>query len=188
MKEIKNAEGSKNFKYYDDDVFIVGKSNPENDDYDELIFARKDVKYATNPSFIKRICPFSFYKSNVKNVTIPSNVEEIGLKAFYECEKQKIIKIPKDSKLRSIGKLAFSGGYIYEIFIPASFVELKDGCLTNLGYDINISENKSFKYCNDIKDLFIIGKTDPNNDEFDMIVYINENCETLSFPIKKIAP
>lgn len=59
-------EGNEHFKYYDD-VFIVGKSNPENDDYDELIYARKDIKNAIIPSFIKRICPYSFYKSHVKN-------------------------------------------------------------------------------------------------------------------------
>ena len=39
--------------FYYDNKFIIGKSDPKSDVFDVLIFARRDIKEALIPSFIK---------------------------------------------------------------------------------------------------------------------------------------
>lgn len=79
-----------------DDKFIIGKTSIEQDNYDVLVFCNRDVEIAKIPNFI----------------------EIIGSYAFNECFKLQKVEIQNDSKLRIIGKHAFSFASIENISIP----------------------------------------------------------------------
>ncbi|KAK8880602.1 hypothetical protein M9Y10_003282 [Tritrichomonas musculus] len=159
--DVKN----KVFKYFEDKI-IVGKSNPESDDYDDLIFARKDISKLTIPAYVKRITPYSFRKC--KNLSIDfeekSQLQIIESKAFYKCS-------------------------IESLTIPASVVSIKDGAFefadkfVEMNVDINNSQYKK-------QDGLIIGKTDPKSDEYDVLIFANKNIEKVEVPstIKRIWP
>lgn len=54
---------NKNYINYGD-LFILGKSSPENESYDVLVFAIRDIEYAKIPDFIRIIGPYSFQDCN----------------------------------------------------------------------------------------------------------------------------
>lgn len=70
--------------------FILGKSNPESKDYDLLVFARRDIEFASIPSYIK----------------------QIDSCAFSDCSNLRRVEIPTNSELRIIGEQAFSNSSI----------------------------------------------------------------------------
>ena len=77
--------GNNDHYIYFDDKYLLGKSSPESDAFDVLLFARRDIEFAYIPSFIKRIGPYSFEK----------------------CKSLNIVEISSDSKLEIIDKYAF---------------------------------------------------------------------------------
>ena len=70
-----------NFFTYYDDQFILGKTDPKSDEFDVLLFARRDIKVANIPSFIKRIGPCAFGKCR--------KLEEVNFFPDSELEKNK---------------------------------------------------------------------------------------------------
>ena len=54
----------------------------------------KKLKYLKLPKTIKRIGCKSFYKTSIKNLTIPKGVELIGEGAFNTCNYINVIKMP----------------------------------------------------------------------------------------------
>lgn len=132
----------KNIDFYDN-KFLIGKSNLENEKFDVLLFARRDIINATIPSFIKIIKPLAFNNcaqlkkvvfsndseiefiessafsnSSLESISFPSNLKHIGSYSFYDCKKLKEVKFSKDSKLYSIGTCAFANSSLEEIQIP----------------------------------------------------------------------
>lgn len=65
--------------------FLLGKSTNNSEDYDVLLFARRDIVEAAIPSFIKKIALYSFEK----------------------CRALRKVIFTEDSKLLSIGHHAF---------------------------------------------------------------------------------
>ena len=160
--DVKN----KVFKYFEDKI-IIGKSNPESDDYDDLIFVRKDITKLTIPAFVKRITPYS----------------------FCNCKNLDSIEFEENSKLQIIESRAFFLCSIESLTIPASVVSIKEGAfeyadkLVEVNVDINNSQYKK-------QDGLIIGKTDPKNDDYDVLIFANKNIEKAEIPstIKRIWP
>lgn len=107
-----------NFIYLNNE-FIIGKSIPQNDAYDILYFAKRDIKKAIIPAYIKKIASYAFYNcQKLTNVEIPNNSELqiIDEGAFY-CSSIESISIPPHVK--SICDYAFSNcKYLKKIEIP----------------------------------------------------------------------
>ncbi|KAK8897379.1 hypothetical protein M9Y10_015325 [Tritrichomonas musculus] len=92
-----------------DDKIIVGKSSLEKSNYDELVFARRNIKKVVIPSFIERISPY----------------------AFYCCKQLCHVEIPTNSKLQSIGALAFSFSSVKKIIVPSRVSKIEKSAFSN---------------------------------------------------------
>lgn len=150
LAQISIDSNNQNFSYYED-TFLIGKEDLNSENFDVLLFARRDLTEAIIPSFIKRIAPyafesckklkcvsfskdtqlktidkFAFFKSNLEIISIPSCVKRIGESAFSQCYKLKKVVFQNDSKLKSIGKDAFSFSSINRISIPSGIVRIND--------------------------------------------------------------
>ena len=120
-----------NISFFDDN-FLIGKSNVKNDFFDVLILARRDIKSAKIPEFVRVIGPYAFEnctcletiefsdnsnleiiehnafsKSSIQAISIPNTVTKIGDNCFSECKNLKKIEFSSNSKLESIGRNAF---------------------------------------------------------------------------------
>ena len=74
---------------------------------------------------ITKIPDQAFYGSDIKSITIPSNIKEIGERAFESCTSLKSISIP--NSVREIGWRAFCDCYnLTHINIPDSVTEIGD--------------------------------------------------------------
>ena len=87
---------------------INGKTDVESNEYDALVFVRRDSIKITIPSFIKGIESYSFSDSSIEEISIPSHVTQICECAFSYCEQLQCIEIPSNSELQIIEKYAFS--------------------------------------------------------------------------------
>jgi hypothetical protein len=61
-------------------------------------------------------------------IIIPSSVEVLGEKCFYECRSLSLVTFESGSRLSRIEKLAFYRTGLIEIIIPSSVEVLGDGC------------------------------------------------------------
>lgn len=213
LNEIKIIPSKqKNISLYND--LLVKKSSQTNDNYDILIIAKRNIKNAIIPSFIKRISSNAFYKclnldtiefsedselksidshafaqSSIQNIIIPSKTEKIGEYSFNLCKKLQKFETSIDSKLKTIDSFAFSDSSIESFSIPSSVIDIKNGCfvktpkLTKL--NIFRKEEKNFSlYDNN----FIIGKSSPEQNNFDVIIVAKRNIKNVVIPsfIKQI--
>ena len=164
------------FKYIDDSL-IIGKSNKNNENYDILCFARRDIEQVIIPSYIKRISSYafdcckrlkniefsenseletigeySFCNSAIENISIPSSLKRIERNAFENCKELIQISFSENSELRSIGEYALTNSSIKDINIPSKVELLKEGWCCNTPNLINVilsPKNKQFSkiYC-----------------------------------------
>ena len=162
---------NKYFKYADKNrQIIVGRTNLVHENYEDLVFASRNIKHAKIPKYVKRIKPF----------------------AFESCSCLEEIEIPKDSELRFIGKFAFFNTYFNKIFIPSKVDELQDGWCAATGClsKVEISPmNKFFKPANECNQI-IVGKTKNESKCFDDLVFANRNICAVKIPkyIQNIRP
>mgnify|MGYP001125455193 CR=1 FL=1 len=132
---------------------IIGKST-ENDsnEFDAIIFARRDIN----------------------NIVIPSFIRYIGKNSFSDCSDLQKIEFTVDSKLLSIEKSAFSFSFLRDISIPESVENLEESWCKDLSYltNVNLSpKNKNFKYLDDDHKI-ILSKSDKNEDIYKIIYRI----------------
>ncbi|KAK8852946.1 hypothetical protein M9Y10_017942 [Tritrichomonas musculus] len=130
---------------FKDDKYLLGKSDSKSDEFDILLFARRDIKDISIPSNVKIIKPFSFQFSVLKEIFIPSSVTKICENAFSCCRSLKKVSIPTNSNLKTIGKKSFSYLNIEEISIPASVTEICEdafqGCKYLIKVEIPVNSN-----------------------------------------------
>lgn len=93
--EINIDPNNHNFLFYDN-KFLIGKSNQENENFDQLLFSRRDIENSIIPNFIRVIGPY----------------------AFNKCERLKHFEFPNDSRLEIIDKYSFAFSTINSIKIP----------------------------------------------------------------------
>lgn len=173
LNEIIVSPSNSHFIYQDNQL-LFGKTNSFNDNYDVLIFSRRDIEEVTIPSNIRVIAAYSlaervlksikfsdqsslslinanaFRESLIERITIPSHVTEIGSLAFSNCNKLKIIEFQKNSELKTIGRCAFRNSLISSFVIPASVSRIGDEAFVEI-YDsliIEISENSQLQKIN----------------------------------------
>lgn len=166
---------------------VVKKSNINNDIYDILYYAVRNIEHVFISRNIKKIHECAFYKckkietfvfsedsqleiiednafrcSSITEIEIPKRVKVIGKRAFCYCEKLQIVKLLKDSELEIISEEAFEYSNLQSIFIPKNVI---------------IIDNKAFNSC---KKLYLI-----DFDENSKLKYIGENAFN-NVPIFKI--
>lgn len=183
LKNISISPQNKNFILFDDDM-IFGKSNSSSEIYDILVFANRDIKKAQVPSYIKRICSYSFNSCiNLESIGFSEKSElySIGRNAFMWCSNLKKIEIPNDSKLQIIEKEAFAHSAIKSISIPPSLKELEDGWCSEASrlYDVFISNvSKNLYYDNEL----LIGKSNASDENYDTILFAKRDIEKVTIP------
>lgn len=150
LNEVAFTTTNDHFKILDNKI-ILGKSQPNNDQvFDVLIFAMRDVKEVKIPSYVKVIGSFafshcrmlesvtfeensqlekiseeSFSKSTIESIFIPKKVKTIGDCAFLECDNITSVTFADDSELQTIGKEAFCDSSLESIVIPKSVKEIE---------------------------------------------------------------
>lgn len=96
--------------------FLMNKDNSD-DDFDssriEKVVLGKGITYIGN---------YAFNGLYISEVSMPDTIEQIGKKAFAECEDLEIKTLPP--KLKIIGDSAFSRVYIRTISLPSSCISI----------------------------------------------------------------
>lgn len=205
---------NKVFKYIDGEM-IVAKSNPEEDNFDVLVFADCNIKHATIPSSIKTINSYSFFNcqilnsiefsegseltsihkcafcwTNIHSITFPSNLTYIGKEAFSDVTSLETVNFPENSKLKIIKKKAFSESEI-KSFTITSEVEKIDGifnfvCNLNKFFIPHINQNIKFL---DSEEKIVVGKSDTSSTTYDVLLFACRDIEKAFIPssIKEIS-
>ena len=194
------------FKFIED-KYLVGKSEPNKEEYDVLLFARSDISEISIPSNIKIISSSAFFhcrnlnkveiptnsnlqligssafeSSQIEEISIPPTVSKICEKAFNFCSELRKVEIPTNSNLQTIGSSSFGLSKIEELYFPESLIELKDGwChITDYLKRIIVSPlNSRFKF---IEDKYLFGKSEPNKEEYDVLLFARRDISEISIP------
>ncbi|KAK8883896.1 hypothetical protein M9Y10_042997 [Tritrichomonas musculus] len=119
---------TENIKYFDNKNFIVGKTDLSSEEYDILVYARRDLVQVNIPPFIKEIGSFAFVYCSFEKIFIPSQVTIIGDGSFAMNNKLKVVDILENSELRIIKRYAFSFTSLKRIFIPKKVTEIGEYC------------------------------------------------------------
>lgn len=125
LTKIAIMPNNKQFIYIDNKM-IVGKSDINKEEYDNLLFVRRDAESIIIPTFIKKIGRYSFSEGKIVNLSIPPQVIEICEGAFYNCHDLQHVEISSDSQLKTIETLSFLKTSIESIQIPSSVSNLCD--------------------------------------------------------------
>ena len=158
LTNITISPDNKNF-IYKDNQFLLGKTDPKSDNFNVLLFARRDLTKAI----------------------IPSNVTVISASAFDGCSSLRTIEIQSDSQLKKIGRNAFSYSIVSSIYFPSSLSELEEEWQIGVTFEkIEISQkNKNFIYKDD---QFLLGKTNPKSDKFNVLIYSRRDIKEAIIP------
>lgn len=144
----------KNPRYlYFEEKYIIGKSSLDEEGYDCLLFARRNLKKAIIPTFIKQISAsafnycelekiefqenaelqkigkFAFYGSSIESIKFPQHLSEIDVSAFNFCTNLRKIDFPKNSQLQKIGDFAFVGTLIKSVYLPSHLKLFNECCI-----------------------------------------------------------
>ena len=145
---------------FKDNKFLLGKSDKNIDEFDVLLFARRDIR----------------------EILIPSNIKIISSYAFDNCNNLEKVEFQENSNLQVIEEHAFAGSCIDKIYFPTNLNELKEGwhCnADNLTRFIISPFNNNFVFADN---KFLLGKSDKNSNEFDVLHYTFCDFEKLFIP------
>lgn len=190
--------------------------NSENDDeFDSIVFACRNIEVAVIPSSIKYINSYSFSKCNkldriefssdskltkisketfsyssINSISIPKSVKIIETNAFSWCINLKTVIFSNDSELEKIEEKSFFDSMVETVTIPSKFADLNEGWCGNTSQLVHVTiskENKNVKFLDDEKKI-IVGKSDKNNQNFDVILFASRDINEVFIPssIKKI--
>ncbi|KAK8899104.1 hypothetical protein M9Y10_001405 [Tritrichomonas musculus] len=150
-----------------DSKFIIGKSSIDQENYDLLVFARRDIKNITIPSFIETILPYS----------------------FGQCGSLREIKIPNDSSLKTIEKHAFHDSAIEIIIIDSNEIELKEMCFSGANKLKKVIFNQKNPRYSIYDDKYIIEKSSNEQEIYDILLFAFNDFEAAIIPdfIRRIA-
>lgn len=122
-------------------------------------------------------------------ISIPPSVIKICESAFYWCDILYDFEIPSNSNLQIIGDNAFSYTLIQSLKIPSKLIKLEDGWRNGMSlFSVNVSpENKNYFLYGE---HFLIGKSSPENEDFDVLVSACCSIENAHIPdfIRIIGP
>ncbi|KAK8841773.1 hypothetical protein M9Y10_026722 [Tritrichomonas musculus] len=146
LNQIIISPNNQFFGYLDEDMKLIGKKSDQNqDNFDILIFACRDIKRAIIPSNIEVINSYSFSdckklnsiefsnnsnlreikknafsRCSIENIVIPANVIRLSQKVFDQCYNLKKVEFEENSKIHSIDKNTFEKTPIKSILLPTN--------------------------------------------------------------------
>ncbi|KAK8845167.1 hypothetical protein M9Y10_021349 [Tritrichomonas musculus] len=109
LNQVEFGDENPNFTTINDGKLIVGQTDFMSNDYDNLLFASR----------------------NIENVSIPSFIKRIGHYAFDDCKNLRTLEFPRNSELTTIEKMAFYGSGIVSVTLPSSLIHLNSNCFGN---------------------------------------------------------
>ena len=161
LSKIKISPSNGQFKV-EEDKYLIGKSDPNKDEFDTLLFACRDIEEISIPPNIKIISSFAFQhckkitkveiptnsnlqiikrnafsEINIKTIFIPSKVSKICKCSFLECKNLTKVEIPTNSNLQTIGRSAFWDSNIKSFFIPSNVSKI---CYGAFSYCTNLTK------------------------------------------------
>ena len=196
---------SKRFSNYGDKI-VVGKSDPKSDIYDTIVFACRDIEKVKIPAYIKFIAPYAFDKcTELTEIEFAKNSKliSIGEQSFSETSFQKIIIPPhvtiihknafsytaiktaefaENAEIQIIGKKAFKSSYIEYIEIPSSIIEIQNKWCQNTPNLIKFKIHPNNKFYINYENDFILGKSDPKSDIYDILEFARRDIEVAKIP------
>lgn len=203
LTEIILNPKNKNLSYLDSS-FIIAKSDPNNDEFDKIIIARRDIKKVIIPSFIKCICSnafancnqleivefmndskletiesYAFFDTSIKKIIIPKHVKFIHKNAFDGCSNLESVEFDKDSELIKIGKFAFDCQSLKKLNLPSNVEVIKQGNVSSYQQLKKVSSSPNNKIIN--KNL-LIGKKSLKNDSFDFLISSIDDFYEITIP------
>ena len=110
---------------FKDDKYLLGKTDPSSDEFDNLLFVIRSIK----------------------EISIQSNIKIISSYAFHDCNNLKKVEISPNSNLQTIESCAFSCSSIEEIFIPPKVSKICKNTFSD-SYDlkkVEFSPNSNLK-------------------------------------------
>ena len=148
------------------------------------------VEFEEN-SKLKIIGKKSFSEVAIESIAIPPSVIKIESNAFEFCYGLQKVEFSVDSKIQTIEKVAFYDSSISKLTIPSSIVHLEESWCSETAKlaDITIFENE-IQNISFFDNKFIIGKTDPKSDIYDILLFSRRDVECVTIPpfIRHIAP
>lgn len=116
-------------------------------------------------------------------------VTKILKNCFLDSKIIKSIQIPPDSELKTIENCSFSFSTVEKITIPSSVQELMDGWCANTSQLSKITIMPNNHHYTFFDEKMIIGKTDLQSDDYDILVFVCRNIDDIIIPsfIKIIA-
>lgn len=215
LSDISASPNNKNFTFYNNQ-FLLYKSDPLNENYDQLIIASRNINgNIIIPSFIKKICPYAFSdcknitsiefeenselqiidkyaftNSSIQKISLPRSLKKIRNRALGWCINLKTIEIPEDSELISIEQKAFCFSFIEKIFIPPKLEEFDEPFLNNVNQLIDISVSPKNKYFCVHNGQLLLFKSDSLQKNFDKVIIASNTVENVIIPsfIKYLYP
>lgn len=142
------------------DNLVLGKSTPNNENFDTLIFCFRDAE----------------------RVLVPDSIEIIKSNSFNKCNNLKYVDFTQNSKLRIIDKYSFFMCSIQSITIPPNLVKINKCWVagTNFLNEINVLPNNPNFMC--YNNQFLLGKSDPEKANFDVLIFSVRNIKKAIIP------
>lgn len=171
------------------DTILIPKTVTGFDDYVITGFKNKSFNKSTvriinfaPDSQVQFFESLTFANSELESITIPSHVKEISKLTFAGCKKLKSIKFSPDSELQTIRYQAFFDTDIESIEIPSTVTTLEEGWCSNMESLINVKIRENNKRYKNFNDQIVIGKSDINNDNYDVLVFVSRDVKELQIP------
>ena len=145
----------------------------------------------SDDSELKIIGRYAFSNSTLSKISIPNHVTKIEENAFSYCRSLQQVEFDENSEIKIIEKRAFAKSMISSLTIPSSVVDIHERCFfgTRSLTNINIIE-KNEKNILYYDNSFIIGKSSPDQKNFDVLIVARRNIEKVTIPsfIKYLNP
>ena len=130
-------------------------------------------------SKLKKIGKSCFRYTPIERIEIPASVTKIKEIAFFNCGSLHTVIIPSDSKLRALGGSAFENAFVDSFAIPKSAEKLKPGWTFGITRALVMPGNKHYKL---FEDNFVLKKSDPKSDIFDVIIFSRKDVKNITVP------
>ena len=169
LTNINLSINNKNLRYINN--LLIGKSNIQNNDFDVLLFASRNLKEVKIPSYIKKVSAYAFQncemleevdilkdsqlklfgnnafqQTKIGSIFIPSSVTAINKSAFIDCHLLEKVEFSDSSQLNIIDDWAFARSKIKTISIPSKVVQISKCSFSNCEelqrVDFNDEENE----------------------------------------------
>ena len=171
------------------DVLIPKSINYNNEEYKVTairVGAFQDSYVKTvifdRDSQIETIPIFSFQSSHIEKITLSPSITKIEHSAFDQCSNLIEITIPPESQLQQIETDSFQYTKIESLSIPSKLTKLDEGWNKYIEKLVNITVMPNNSSYIDINHEYLLGKSKPNNENFDLLHFVSQRIIDVKIP------